>query len=303
MTPRLLLAAVLAAALAAVPARAEEPPPAAAAPAAGAPAAGEPAPTFAGTDVCGACHPDQLESFQAGPHSVLADEARPQPLRGCEACHGPGSAHAEAGGGKGVGNLHNFGSGESSTERSAVCLKCHGGNNALHDFRGGEHALAGLACPDCHKIHPGVGRAQLRAEPPKLCYGCHLEVRAKFSLPEHHKVNEGVVSCLDCHQQHGSRTRAMLHGPNDRPCFRCHGEYEGPYVFPHEALLAEGCQRCHDPHGSVNRHLLIRQQVAQLCYECHTVTPSNHLQPSFRDCTRCHVAIHGSNVDPRFLEQ
>ncbi len=34
-----------------------------------------------------------------------------------------------------------------------------------------------------------------------------------------------------------------------------------------------------------------------------TVTPATHLQASFRDCTRCHVAIHGSNVDPRFLEQ
>jgi hypothetical protein len=53
----------------------------------------------------------------------------------------------------------------------------------------------------------------------------------------------------------------------------------------------------------VNRHLLIRQQVAQLCYECHTVTPSSHVQPSYRDCTRCHVDIHGSNIDPRFLEQ
>jgi hypothetical protein len=51
----------------------------------------------------------------------------------------------------------------------------------------------------------------------------------------------------------------------------------------------------------VNRHLLIRQQVAQLCYECHAVTPQTHLQPSFRDCTRCHVDIHGSNTDPRFI--
>jgi hypothetical protein len=53
----------------------------------------------------------------------------------------------------------------------------------------------------------------------------------------------------------------------------------------------------------VNRHLLVRQQVAQLCYECHSVTPPDHLQPSYRDCTRCHVDIHGSNLDPHFLER
>jgi DmsE family decaheme c-type cytochrome len=160
-----------------------------------------------------------------------------------------------------------------------------------------------VACTDCHRIHAGRGDHLLAEEPPRLCYGCHLEVRAKFALPEHHKVNEGVVSCLDCHSAHGSRHPRMLRGTNNRECLRCHADVEGPFVFEHEGLVTEGCVRCHDPHGSVNRHLLVRQQVAQLCYECHTLTPPTHLQPSFRDCTRCHVAIHGSNVDPRFLEQ
>jgi DmsE family decaheme c-type cytochrome len=148
-----------------------------------------------------------------------------------------------------------------------------------------------------------VGEHALRTKTPALCYGCHLEVRAKFALVERHKVNEGVVSCLDCHRPHGSANPAALRAPDDRTCFRCHGDLEGPWVFEHAGNVTEGCQRCHDPHGSVNRHLLIRQQVAQLCYECHTVTPSNHIQPSYRDCTRCHVSIHGSNTDPRFLEQ
>jgi DmsE family decaheme c-type cytochrome len=128
-------------------------------------------------------------------------------------------------------------------------------------------------------------------------------VRAKFALPEHHKVDEGVVSCLDCHQQHGSRSPRLLRDANDRACFRCHGDLEGPFVFEHVGLVSEGCRRCHEPHGTTGRHLLVRQQVAQLCYECHTVTRPSHLQPSYRDCTRCHVSIHGSNTDPRFLEQ
>jgi DmsE family decaheme c-type cytochrome len=259
---------------------------------------------WAGEETCAACHAEQAESYAKTPHAAaLSNPSRPEPLRGCEACHGAGAAHAEAGGGKGVGGLQNFARTRAATERSAVCLKCHAGAQSLHDFKSGGHALSAVACTDCHRQHGGVGERMLARRTPELCYGCHLEVRAKFALPEHHRVNEGVLSCLDCHQPHGTRDPRLLRGANDRACFRCHGEIEGPFVFEHAGVVTEGCVRCHDPHGSVNRHLLARQQVAQLCYECHTVTPTNHLQPSYRDCTRCHVDIHGSNTDPRYLEQ
>jgi DmsE family decaheme c-type cytochrome len=135
-----------------------------------------------------------------------------------------------------------------------------------------------------------------------LCYRCHPAVRSAFALPEHHKVPEGVVSCIDCHQPHGTREHAMLRDDQQRTCFRCHGELEGPFVFEHFGLTLEGCQSCHEPHGSANRHLLLYQQVAQLCYQCHAATPPSHVQPSFRDCTRCHTAIHGSNSQAFFLE-
>jgi DmsE family decaheme c-type cytochrome len=264
----------------------------------------KPALSYAGEDVCTACHEREAETYAKTPHArALADPARPEPLRGCEACHGPGQGHAEAGGGKGVGDLETFASTRPAATRAAVCLKCHAGGESLHDFRRGAHALAAVACTGCHRMHGGVGESLLVKAPPPLCYGCHLEVRAKFALPEHHKVDEGVVSCLDCHRPHGSHNPASLRAANERACFRCHGDLAGPFVFEHAGLVTEGCARCHDPHGSINRHLLIRQQVAQLCYECHTVTPPTHLQPSFRDCTRCHVDIHGSNIDPRFLEQ
>jgi DmsE family decaheme c-type cytochrome len=264
----------------------------------------EPAKTYVGAELCVACHDAQAASYAKTPHAAaLADEKRPESERACEACHGPGSAHSEAGGAKGVGGLRAFAKTDRAADRNAPCLHCHGGASAVHDFPKSEHGLAGVACTECHSMHAGTKEKLLRAAPPDLCYGCHLQIRAKFALPEHHKVNEGAVSCLDCHAPHGSRNKAALRGANDRACFRCHGEIEGPFVYEHEAELTEGCQRCHDPHGSVNRHLLIRQQVAQLCYECHTVTPRDHAQPRFRDCTRCHVSIHGSNVDPRFLEE
>lgn len=261
------------------------------------------APSYAGEDVCSACHDAQGESYRKTAHArALSDPARSEAMRGCEACHGPGQAHADAGGEVKEGNVESFGSKRPASARSAACLKCHAAGSDLHDFKRGDHALAAVACTDCHRMHGG-GDHLLAKPVPKLCYGCHLDVRAKFALPEHHKVDEGVLSCVDCHSPHGKTTPALMRGSDDRGCFRCHGEIEGPFVFEHAGLVTEGCARCHDPHGSVNRHLLVRRQVAQLCYECHTVTPATHLQPSFRDCTRCHVAIHGSNVDPRFLEQ
>jgi len=261
-------------------------------------------PTYVGDDACGLCHADQAESYAKSRHGqALADPARPPAEHGCEACHGPGSAHVEAGGGKGVGGLETFAKTRPAAKRSDVCLKCHATDTDRFHFRDSAHARAAVACTDCHSQHASRAPALLHAAAPELCWTCHLELRAKFALTEHHPVNEGAVSCLDCHRPHGAREHAALRAPNDRTCYRCHAEIEGPFVFEHAGLVTEGCARCHDPHGSVNRHLLVRQQVAQLCYECHTVTPANHLQPSYRDCTRCHVDIHGSNVDPRFLEQ
>ncbi len=268
-------------------------------------AAEEPAapPGFAGSDTCVACHSEQAETHDKTPHAApLADPSRPLARQGCEACHGPGQAHVDEGGGAGVGGIESFAPDRPARARSAPCLGCHAGAATLHGWKGSEHAFAGIACNGCHRLHTGTGRTLLAKPLPDLCYGCHAEIRARFLLPEHHRVNEGVVSCLDCHQPHASRTPRQLRGANQRVCFRCHANLEGPFVFEHEGLVTEACERCHDPHGSVNRHLLIRQQVAQVCYECHTVTPPSHVQPRFRDCTRCHVDIHGSNHDPRFLE-
>ena len=271
----------------------------------------EPAPTveeaatdYAGEEVCAVCHEAEAASYTSSVHArVLGDASRPPAQRGCEACHGPGANHAEAGGGRGVGNLETFAPSRAAAVRSRPCLACHGDDAALFRVRTGPHAVAGLACTECHSGHRAAAAHLLRAAPPDLCYGCHLQVRAEFALPERHRVDRGLITCGDCHEVHGGRATGLLRPAGNRQCLRCHVEFEGPYVFEHAAVFNEGCTRCHVPHGSVDRHLLIRQQVAQLCYECHTVTPAFHLQPSYRDCTRCHVAIHGSNISPLFLEQ
>jgi DmsE family decaheme c-type cytochrome len=260
--------------------------------------------TYAGADVCVACHEDRATSYAKTIHAqVLGGESRPETDRGCEACHGPGAAHAEAGGGRGVGGVRAFARSEPAAGKSAACLRCHAANVGRHDFLRGEHALAGVACTDCHDGHGGVGDAMLLRGVPDLCYGCHEDVRASFGLPERHGPGTAPPACLDCHQPHGSPNFASLREANDRRCLACHNDIAGPFVFEHAGVVSEGCTGCHEPHGSTNRHLLVRQPVALLCYQCHTVTPRTHLQPTYRDCTRCHVSIHGSNTDPRFISR
>jgi DmsE family decaheme c-type cytochrome len=259
------------------------------------------APTYLGAELCVGCHEDAGTTFATSPHGApLSDETRPEAGRGCEACHGPGSAHFEAGG---DGHILAFAKADSAAARSKPCRSCHADAAGLHDVLGSEHARAGVACTDCHRLHQSQSEHLLTRPTPELCYGCHADIRARFALPEHHEVNEGVVACRDCHAVHGSKNGFELLAAHDRTCVRCHEDLSGPFVFEHGGLVTEGCVSCHEPHGSMNRHLLRRQQVAQLCYQCHTVTPSDHLQPNYRDCTRCHVAIHGPNTDPRFLER
>src|SRR3989338_5502078 len=61
--------------------------------------------TYAGNEVCKACHAPQFEKFSktmmgkiflSNPRSDLEKQA-------CESCHGPSSEHVAKGGGKGVG--------------------------------------------------------------------------------------------------------------------------------------------------------------------------------------------------------
>jgi DmsE family decaheme c-type cytochrome len=148
----------------------------------------------------------------------------------------------------------------------------------------------------------------LKTSQPDLCYGCHATVRTQFAQPVHHRVPEGLIKCTDCHSTHGTLNPSGLVKAQKDTCVQCHVEKRGPYVHEHPAAKVEGCTACHTPHGSANRMLLVRREGRQLCLQCHTgfhlLTQAPHGRLGFQtsgECTRCHVAIHGSNFDVNLL--
>src|SRR5262249_48134009 len=62
--------------------------------------------TYVGAQVCTGCHATEAGLFG---HTLMGRIAKTQKGKlDCEGCHGPGSAHAKAGGGRGVGGIISF---------------------------------------------------------------------------------------------------------------------------------------------------------------------------------------------------
>lgn len=131
------------------------------------------------------------------------------------------------------------------------------------------------------------------------------------------------MSCVDCHNPHAEFLPKMVRTvvANEPSCLKCHANLRGPFTFSHPPVEVEGCWQCHEPHGSANPRMLVRAEVRFVCLECHAnasvplrgtaangaaqvdavggMPPAFHnlSNPRFRNCTVCHVKIHGSYVD------
>jgi DmsE family decaheme c-type cytochrome len=286
--------------------------------------ASEPANRYVGSQVCKTCHADVWLNFYKNPHYKSVASGKEVPAKtGCEGCHGPGGDHVKVGGRESIGAFSTF----TPDQTLNTCLVCHQKDVSRANIRHSPHTEADVVCTNCHSIHkPATPRFLLAKVQKDLCYSCHPAQRAQFEMPSKHRVNEGVVQCSDCHNPHGSfSTTSRMGGSsaalkpafdNEEPCLKCHVDKRGPFVFEHASVRVEGCEACHVPHGSMNAKLLTRPVVFTMCLECHNGagtfgrenngvfrTPATHnlLNPTYQQCTLCHVRIHGSNSDPTFL--
>ncbi len=273
---------------------------------------------YVGSDVCVTCHEDQQRRFRttvmgrAFEHPRTADEKL-----GCESCHGPGKAHVEAGGGKEtIAVRFTKDSRNTVEEQNHQCLQCHSRGNRLF-WRGSPHETRGVACVDCHQVHPSDGPAPMSAEErysspltmvrslkkqqPEVCLQCHQMRRAQLQRSSHMPYREGKVTCTSCHNPHGSPNPSQLiQATINENCYSCHTERRGPFLWEHPPVM-ENCANCHDPHGSSNPQLL-KVRMPRVCDSCH-ITSRHPTQPQplgsiknfNRGCTNCHSKIHGSN--------
>jgi DmsE family decaheme c-type cytochrome len=263
---------------------------------------------FVGAETCATCHEEVSKGFASNPHSRLALEHNKAGVT-CESCHGPGREHVEGGGDK----TKIFNPAEATAkEVDAKCLSCHEGKHA--NFERSAHGENNISCIGCHSVHASQDKeALLKAAQPTLCFQCHTDVKPQFSMPFHHKVNEGLVQCSDCHDPHGTFEKKSLRSAaqQDMVCVKCHTEVAGPFVYEHAAVKTEGCTACHTPHGGPNPRLLNRANVNTVCLQCHSPSmnftaftptgPSHNQAAQYQACTICHTAIHGSNVSNVFF--
>lgn len=263
---------------------------------------------YVGSDVCTACHGEVADHLAKTPHGK-GGFARLSNL-GCEACHGPGAAHAED---PDNPALHPRVDKLSIERQSAVCQSCHRGASQFL-WHGSAHERRNLSCVSCHSVHSFKSEnAQLKAaSATESCLSCHKDVRAEMWKNSHHPIREGKMSCSDCHNPHGTQTPKLIKAAsvNDQ-CYTCHAEKRGPFLWEHPPVR-ENCMNCHTPHGS-NHIKLQKTSVPYICQQCHAntrhpgtlydafraptlenpATGSNRLFN--RACLDCHAAVHGSN--------
>ena len=132
----------------------------------------------------------------------------------------------------------------------------------------------------------------------------------------HYPVVAG--SCNDCHGAHQALgERLTREGGGNNLCYMCHQDKK--FVYPDTVhAQAEGeegkglCINCHEPH-SAERPILLRDEMDELCVDCHTQTQAHHflsedetdggheeLADKHIDCAECHNP-HGS-VNEAFLK-
>lgn len=206
-------------------------------------------PEYVGTEACSECHEKEVRAFKTSTHSRMTIPGEDVKAQGCESCHGPGSLHVDAGGGRGV-HIQN------PRKDPEACFACH--RDKKHEFRlpYRHPVLEGkMSCTDCHDPHGEDARpwsGTTMKDPNETCVKCHKEQRGPF-VWEHEVVREG---CTTCHKVHGSINDKMLVARDNNLCQRCHTQASFPTIgrsshatrLPGGSCFSAGCHTA--VHGS-----------------------------------------------------
>lgn len=114
------------------------------------------------------------------------------------------------------------------------------------------------------------------------------------------------MNCSDCHSIHPTNADRLKKSTLKDRCVTCHQDVAGPFAFEHDPVAGftgGGCKECHGPHGT-NNPAMLTSSSRGLCIQCHTDKGGINHHPG-QSCwtSGCHVAVHGSNHDPRLLSK
>ncbi len=224
---------------------------------------------YVGMDTCEGCHEEITAKFKRSTHARISISKGDVKAQDCEMCHGPGSKHADEGGGIDVAITN-------PRKDPSACFRCH--SDKEMEFRLPSHhpVLEGkMSCADCHDAHGDDVTAWSKTSSEgvnEVCSKCHKEQRGPF-VWEHEAVREG---CPTCHAVHGSINDKMLVARDNNLCLNCHTQSNFPYIGG----------RVHQGHY---KNLP--------CWSCHGVLPTDHMNKGACYSAGCHTAVHGSNFD------
>jgi len=266
-----------------------------------------------GADTCIACHGDaEIMTLFHTKHGAPSNSQGPfgDGQLQCEACHGPGGAHAgRVRRGQERPSVIRFVA-DSATpveEQNGMCLACHQ-NDVGFSWHTGAHPGDEIGCADCHDLHASADAVRQTSTQPDVCFTCHQMQRSETRKAFSHPIFEGKMDCMGCHNMHGDNAATQLARLNvNDTCQQCHAEKRGPYLWEH-APVSEDCGLCHAPHGS-NHPGMLTKRAPLLCQSCHSQSghpsipqdagglaggsPSQFLLG--QSCTNCHSQVHGSN--------
>lgn len=219
---------------------------------------------YVGSEACATCHEEIAKDFKTATHARLQAKGKNAEAvgAGCESCHGPGSLHVDAGGGKNNTAAKIVNPGKSPQ----ACFQCHLDKRGDFSLPHTHPVLQGrMSCTDCHDPHKGravpTGGTALKS-PNETCFKCHTAQKGPFVF-QHEALREG---CTICHAVHGSVNQRMLTERNANLCYKCHFQkQQAPNEIRnannnHPGDLRRGAcwsGGCHEAvHGSqVNLHL------------------------------------------------
>jgi predicted CXXCH cytochrome family protein len=231
-----------------------------------------------------------------GCHSVNYDTATKQPTEwnvGCEACHGPGSAHVKNPVRETVINPARL----DYVGASDTCIQCHSQGRTRAETINGKYYDWPVG------FHMGAALSDVwRLEEHKLGEQSFTHFADGTAHKNRMQGNDFVqslmytrgVTCFSCHDVHGTENTAELRAPATEICMACHGP--NTPNGPRAASIEEHTHHKPDSTGSqcVACHMpKIAQTIADVNVRAHTfrfITPAESEAYKLPNaCVLCHT--------------